>query len=69
VSATERPAPRPEYLTSAEVAALYRVSIKQVALWARDGKLTAVRTPGGRYRFPSAQFAGVIGYVLGGAKS
>lgn len=41
-------------LTSADVAALFNVDLATVARWARDGNLTALRTPGGgrgRWRF------------------
>ena len=50
----------PEYLTAAEVGALYRVTPRQARIWASAGKVTATRTPGGRWRFPSAQFADLI---------
>ena len=38
-------------LTAAEVARMFRVSASTVALWARKGKIRAVRTLGGRRRF------------------
>ena len=51
----------PEYLTAAEVGGLYGVTVRQVRIWARAGKVTGARTPGGGpWRFPSAQFAGLI---------
>jgi len=50
----------PEYLTAAEVCGLYGVTARQPCIWARDGKITGIRTPSGRWRFPSAQFADVI---------
>lgn len=40
-------------LTPAEVAAIFRVGVRTVAGWARDGKLDAVQTPGGHRRFRS----------------
>ena len=45
---------RPEterLMTSAEVAALYRVDPKSVTRWVKEGRLTSVRTPGGHHRF------------------
>ena len=51
----------PDYLTAAEVGGLYGVTVRQVRIWARAGKITGSRTPGGGpWRFPSAQFADVI---------
>ena len=38
-------------LTPAEVAAMFRVDPKTVTRWARDGRLTAVRTLGGHRRY------------------
>jgi len=38
-------------LTRAEVAALFGVDAQTVTRWARNGRLTAVRTPGGHRRF------------------
>jgi excisionase family DNA binding protein len=38
-------------LTPAEVAAIFRVDAKTVTRWARDGRLTAVRTLGGHRRY------------------
>lgn len=44
----------PMYYTPKEVAALFRVGPVQVIRWAKEGKLRAIRTPGGQYRFPCA---------------
>jgi excisionase family DNA binding protein len=38
-------------LTPAEVAAMFRVNRKTVTRWARSGKISAIRTPGGHHRF------------------
>jgi excisionase family DNA binding protein len=38
-------------LTPAEVASMFRVDPKTVTRWARDGRLTAVRTLGGHRRY------------------
>jgi excisionase family DNA binding protein len=44
----------PAMLTPAEIGRILRVDPKTVTRWARDGKLAAVRTPGGHWRFPVA---------------
>lgn len=42
----------PDLLTTAEVAETFRVTEAAVTAWVREGKLTAVRTPGGKgYRY------------------
>lgn len=38
-------------LIGAEVAALYHVSPQIVSSWARNGKIPAIRTPGGDWRY------------------
>ena len=38
-------------MTPAEVGALFRVDPKTVTRWAKSGKLTSVRTPGGHRRY------------------
>jgi excisionase family DNA binding protein len=48
-----RPEP-PRLLTSAEVASIFGVDTKTVIRWANTGKLNAVKTPGGRYRYHQA---------------
>lgn len=48
------PAAAPEWLTSAEVAPKFGVSPKTVSCWANEGRFpegTAIRTPGGDWRF------------------
>jgi excisionase family DNA binding protein len=40
-----------QLLTPKEVAAMFRVEPKTVALWARAGKLSSIRTLGGHRRF------------------
>jgi excisionase family DNA binding protein len=44
------------YLTAAEVAALFRVNPTTVARWVSAGRITGVRTPGGRdLRFQASE--------------
>lgn len=50
----------PAILTASEVARLHRVDIKTVSLWAREGNITSVPTPGRAHRFPAAQFAELL---------
>jgi len=42
-------------MTPAEVAARFGVNAKTVTRWARDGKLTCIRTLGGHRRFAKAE--------------
>ena len=43
---------QPDLLTTAEVAAMFRVTEATVTSWVRDRKLTAITLPGGKgYRF------------------
>jgi len=42
-------------LTTAEVAAIFRVDPKTVQRWGRSGKLTAIRTLGGHRRYIEAE--------------
>ena len=41
----------PELLTPAEVAAMFCVTVRTVAKYAREGRLPAIKTAGGRWRF------------------
>lgn len=47
-------------LTPAEVAAMFRVDPKTVTRWARDGRLTAVRTLGGHRRYLESEVLGLL---------
>lgn len=47
-------------LTPAEVAAMFRVDPKTVTRWARDGRLTAVRTLGGHRRYRESEVLGLL---------
>lgn len=52
-----------ELLTPAEVARAFSVDPKTVSRWAKDGKLRAVRTPGGHRRFSAAQVYELLGQL------
>jgi excisionase family DNA binding protein len=47
-------------LLSGEVAALFRVDPKTVALWVKEGKLSSIRTPGGQHRFRAAEVLALL---------
>ena len=47
-------------LTPAEVAAMFRVDPKTVTRWARDGRLTAIRTLGGHRRYLEAEVLALL---------
>ncbi|MHB1594948.1 MAG: BldC family transcriptional regulator [Streptosporangiaceae bacterium] len=55
-------------LTPAEVAAMFRVDPKTVTRWAKDGKLTSVRTLGGHRRYPEAEVRALLDRVTGAAQ-
>jgi excisionase family DNA binding protein len=40
------------FMTASQVAAVFEVSPSTVLRWAKDGRLPALVTPGGRLRFP-----------------
>lgn len=42
-------------LTTAEVAAMFRVRTQTVTRWAETGWLTSIRTPGGHYRYRASE--------------
>lgn len=52
---------REPLLTPAEVAAMFRVDPKTVARWAKSGRLSAIRTPGGHRRFSEAEVRSYLG--------
>lgn len=64
MSTAEAPKNRPiviqELLTPAEVAQILRVDPKTVTRWARDGRLTSVRTPGGHRRYIKSEILGLL---------
>jgi excisionase family DNA binding protein len=47
-------------LTPAEVAAMLRVDPKTVTRWARGGKLSSIRTPGGHRRYSEREVRGFL---------
>lgn len=47
-------------LTPAEVAAMFRVDPKTVTRWAKDGRLTAVRTLGGHRRYLESEVLALL---------
>ena len=54
-----------ELLTPAEVAALFRVNVKSVSRWAKEGRLSCVRTLGGHRRFFRAEVMALLGVKRG----
>lgn len=47
-------------LTPAEVAAIFRVDPKTVTRWARAGRISRIRTPGGHGRFRESEVRALI---------
>jgi excisionase family DNA binding protein len=47
-------------LTSGEVAVMFRVDSKTVTRWAKDGKLTSIRTPGGHHRYRESEIRALL---------
>jgi len=47
-------------MTPAEVAETFRVSTEAVRRWVRAGRLTPVRTPGGRARYSAADIRALL---------
>ena len=47
-------------LTPAEVASLFRVDPKTVTRWAKAGKLTSIRTLGGRRRYKESEVKSLL---------
>jgi excisionase family DNA binding protein len=58
------PPPTESLLTPGEVAAMFRVDAKTVTRWARDGKLTSIRTLGGHRRYREAEVRARLGSWL-----
>ena len=49
-----------DLLTSAEVANLFGVDRRTVVLWAKRGRIPALRTPGGQHRFRVDEIRGLL---------
>ena len=49
-----------ELLTSAEVAERFGVDRRTAVLWAKRGRLRALRTPGGQHRFRAAEIESLL---------
>ena len=47
-------------LTPGEVALMFRVDPKTVTRWAKDGKLTSIRTLGGHRRYREAEVRALL---------
>jgi len=47
-------------MTCGEVAELFRVNVKTVARWAKEGKLTSIRTPGGHRRYLKSEVEALL---------
>ncbi|MEV8636482.1 BldC family transcriptional regulator [Streptosporangium sp. NPDC051023] len=47
-------------LTPAEVARMFRVDPKTVNRWAREGRLTSTRTPGGQRRYRKGEVQALL---------
>lgn len=47
-------------LTPAEVATMFRVDPKTVTRWAKDGKLSSIRTLGGHRRYKEAEVLALL---------
>jgi excisionase family DNA binding protein len=52
--------PEVPLLTPGEVAAMLGVDPKTVSRWARAGKLSAIRTPGGHRRYSKTEVTGLL---------
>jgi excisionase family DNA binding protein len=56
-----------DLLTSAEVANLFGVDRRTVVLWAKRGRIPALRTPGGQHRFRADEIRGLLEEHEGGS--
>ncbi len=52
--------PEHRLLTPAEVAVMFRVDPKTVSRWAKDGKITSIRTLGGHRRFRETEVLALL---------
>lgn len=49
-----------DLLTPAEVAAMFRVDPKTVTRWAKAGRLSSIRTPGGHRRYRESEIRALL---------
>jgi excisionase family DNA binding protein len=54
-----------EYLRTADVARLLRVSPKTVSRWAKEGRLPFITTLGGHRRYPAQKIRELVGKLEG----
>lgn len=66
MSAPQPIRPGDALLTPTEVARLLLVDPKTVTRWAKEGKLSSIRTPGGHRRYSRAEVEGF--YTRGGQR-
>ncbi len=66
VARLEAEEPDDDLLTSAEVASLFGVDRRTVVLWAKRGRIPALRTPGGQHRFRAEEIRGLLDEHEGG---
>lgn len=52
---TSSTAPRDRLMTPGEVAAIFRVDPKTVSRWAKAGRISSIRTPGGHRRYRESE--------------
>lgn len=67
MSATRRDSGE-ELLRPREVADLFGVRTSTVAQWAREGKLTPLRTPGGHRRYPRTAVENALANLTPGTR-
>lgn len=61
----ERLAAGDELMTSTEVSRTFQVHPKTVARWSEDGKIEAVRTPGGHRRYWKSEVVAILAGLAG----
>ncbi len=54
-------------LTPGEVATIFRVDPKTVTRWAKNGRISSIRTPGGHRRFREAEVRALLAPATAGA--
>jgi excisionase family DNA binding protein len=57
-----------ELLKPAEVAQMYKVDPKTVTRWAKAGKMTSIRTPGGHRRYRKAEVLALMSRTAEGIR-